>query len=101
MNSMKNRSIFIGSALVSLLALTYFSACSSSQAKEDEPAANTSLPVTETIQVQKGVLESSFQLPGELIAFQEVDLYAKVSSFVKKLYVDVGSEVRRGIVGYS
>jgi len=96
MNSMKNRSIFIGSALVSLLALTYFSACSSSQAKEDEPAANTSLPVTETIQVQKGVLESSFQLPGELIAFQEVDLYAKVSSFVKKLYVDVGSEVKEG-----
>jgi len=95
-NSMKNRKIFICTALVGLLALTYFSACSPSQAKEDQPVASTSLPVTETIQVQKGMLESSFQLPGELIAFQEVDLYAKVSSFVKKLYVDVGSEVKEG-----
>jgi len=93
---MKNRNILISSALVSLLALTYFSACSSSDAKEHEPAASTSLPVTETIQVQKGTLESSFQLPGELIAFQQVDLYAKVSSYVKKLQVDVGSEVKEG-----
>ncbi|MCE6989986.1 efflux RND transporter periplasmic adaptor subunit, partial [Dyadobacter sp. CY323] len=35
-------------------------------------------------------------IPGELIAFQQVDLYAKVSSFVKKLHVDVGSEVSQG-----
>jgi membrane fusion protein (multidrug efflux system) len=31
-----------------------------------------------------------------LIAFQQVDLYAKVSSFVKKLHVDVGTEVQQG-----
>lgn len=30
------------------------------------------------------------------MAFQHVDIYAKVSSFVKKLYVDVGSEVKEG-----
>lgn len=31
-----------------------------------------------------------------MIAFQQVDLYAKENSFVKKLYVDVGSEVSAG-----
>ena len=41
-------------------------------------------------------MSSSLQIPGELIAYQQVDLYAKVNSFVKKLYVDVGSEVKEG-----
>ena len=35
-------------------------------------------------------------MPGELIPFQQVDLYAKVNGFVKKLYADVGSEVKAG-----
>jgi RND family efflux transporter MFP subunit len=46
--------------------------------------------------LKKEKLSSSIQIPGELIAFQKVDLYAKVNSFVKKLYADVGSEVRTG-----
>jgi RND family efflux transporter MFP subunit len=41
-------------------------------------------------------LETDFRIPGELIAYQEVDLYAKVSSFVEKLRVDVGSQVKKG-----
>jgi membrane fusion protein (multidrug efflux system) len=52
--------------------------------------------VTDVFTIKKGRLTSSLQIPGELIAFQQVDLYAKVNSFVKKLYVDVGSEVRKG-----
>ncbi|HKC68099.1 MAG TPA: efflux RND transporter periplasmic adaptor subunit, partial [Bacteroidia bacterium] len=32
----------------------------------------------------------------ELIAYQQVDLYAKVTSFVKELNVDIGSEVTAG-----
>lgn len=41
-------------------------------------------------------LASDFRIPGELIAYQEVDLYAKVSSFVENLRVDVGSQVKKG-----
>ena len=44
----------------------------------------------------KGRLSTEFVTPGELIAFQQVDLYAKENSFVKKLSADVGSEVREG-----
>jgi RND family efflux transporter MFP subunit len=36
------------------------------------------------------------QIPGELVAFEQVDIYAKEASFVKRLYVDVGSEVKEG-----
>jgi|SRR5579863_526058 len=53
-------------------------------------------PPTRVFALKKGRLSSSLQIPGQLIAYQQVDLYAKVSSFVKKLYVDVGSEVKEG-----
>ena len=53
-------------------------------------------PVTQVLSLKKGHLTSNLQIPGELIAYQQVDLYAKVNSFVKKLYVDVGSEVKEG-----
>lgn len=43
-------------------------------------------------------LSSTFRIPGELIAYQQVDLYAKVNSFVERLLVDVGSEVSKGQV---
>lgn len=71
--------------------------CGSSSAKEEKakegPAA---APALEAFSLQQGQLTSSIKIPGELVAFQRVDLYAKVSSFVRKLYVDVGSEVKAG-----
>ncbi len=70
------------------------SADSSEKKKSETPPAET--PVTQVFSLKKGRLSSSLQIPGELIAYQQVDLYAKVSSFVKKLYVDVGSEVKEG-----
>ncbi len=41
-------------------------------------------------------MATSLKMPGELIAYQQVDLYAKVSSFVKTLKADIGSEVKQG-----
>jgi len=49
-----------------------------------------------TFDLKKEKLSTKLSLPGELIALQQVDLYAKVSSFVKSLKVDIGSEVNKG-----
>ncbi|MGM9479493.1 efflux RND transporter periplasmic adaptor subunit [Pedobacter sp. GSP4] len=49
-----------------------------------------------TFELKKEELSTKLTLPGELIALQQVDLYAKVSSFVKSLKVDIGSEVSKG-----
>lgn len=38
----------------------------------------------------------SLELPGELKAFEQVVLYPKVKGFVKQLFVDRGTNVRRG-----
>lgn len=66
------------------------------EAKEVKASGKEAAPELQVFTVGKGKLEATIQIPGELQAFQQVDLYAKVNSFVKKLYVDVGSEVKAG-----
>jgi len=53
-------------------------------------------PDVEAFILKKSDLTSSLKIPGELIANQQVDLYSKVNSYIKKLLVDVGSEVKAG-----
>lgn len=72
--------------------------CSSGADKDSVKQDTTAeeVPAKEVFQLQKGRINGALKLPGELIAYQQVDIYAKNSSFVKKLYVDVGSEVKQG-----
>jgi len=81
-----------------VLAAGMLPACND-EAKEAETKTEVQAPealAREAFALQKGRLSSSLQIPGELIAYQQVDLYAKENSFVKKIYVDVGSEVFTG-----
>jgi membrane fusion protein, multidrug efflux system len=80
----------------SLLILVLLCGCQSEDKTQDKKTDTAEAPVTDVFSLKKGRLSSSLQIPGELIAYQQVDLYAKVNSFVKKLYVDVGSEVKEG-----
>lgn len=87
-----------GVALFAIIA-SFFQSCGDSSSKEEVNEKKKQVaeaPALETFNLQKGQLNSLLQVPGELISFQQVDLYAKVSSFIKKLYVDVGSEVKTG-----
>lgn len=99
MKPFKNKLAFPVLIAGGLLSTAYFAGCSSSSSgredagKEKKPDA---IPEREAVPVQKGKLASSLQLPGELIAWQQVDIYAKENSFIKKLYADVGSEVKAG-----
>lgn len=80
-----------------IVASLFFTSCSSSSSKKDDDEKTTDeIPATETFLLEKGKLTSTLKTPGELIAFQQVDIYAKVNSFVKRLFVDVGSEVTEG-----
>lgn len=93
---MKNirKTVLTAGIAIGALALQ---SCGSSQAeKEEAKKAPVEAPALETFILQKQQLTTNLQIPGELVAFQQVDLYAKVSSFVKKIHADVGSEVRQG-----
>ncbi|MBT1695310.1 efflux RND transporter periplasmic adaptor subunit [Fulvivirgaceae bacterium PWU4] len=82
-----------------LLLAGWLSSCMTSEGNNNDKKSDAALPrAVEVAAVEKGMLTSSLAMPGELISFQQVDLYARETSFVKKIYVDVGSEVREGQV---
>lgn len=86
-----------GSTGLVLLAGGFLQSCKSSNGEPAENKIAAAVVIsTEVLPLQKDMLSSSLQIPGELIAFQQVDLYAKENSFVRKLYVDVGTEVKTG-----
>jgi RND family efflux transporter MFP subunit len=61
--------------------------------------AKSNAQTTETVAVAKvgrKNLQRTITLSSELVPFQEIDVYAKESGYVKKLYVDFGSRVKEG-----
>jgi membrane fusion protein (multidrug efflux system) len=101
MKQMRNKRYFLIRTAAWLIVLAgLMSSCSSSDGEEkktgDAPKKDSAAAPTATFQLERGQLSTDLFVPGELTAFQQVDLYAKVNSFVRKLYVDVGSEVKEG-----
>jgi membrane fusion protein (multidrug efflux system) len=86
---------FSMSKYLTLLSLILF--ISSCKHPENKPEAKSAAKL-ETVTLRKDTLESEMVIPGELIAYQQVDLYAKVTGFVKELNVDIGSKVKAGQV---
>lgn len=92
--------IFIALAVCSIAV----SSCSGDKKQKEEQEAvmkqesAVDTPTVQTIELTKGKLTSAIQVPGELVPYQQVDLYAKTNAFVKKLLVDVGSQVHAGQV---
>lgn len=82
-------------ALGALLAC--LSACSGSQTVRanngDLPESVTTVGITT---VTRKPIERQLTVSSELVPYQEIDVYAKESGFVKELYVDYGSRVQAG-----
>ncbi|WP_020604908.1 efflux RND transporter periplasmic adaptor subunit [Spirosoma spitsbergense] len=71
--------------------------CSSgpNEAQEQKPEKPT-VPTVSTFPVQFSRRMTSIHLPGDLKPYDEADLFAKVNAYVKVLYADRGSVVRKG-----
>lgn len=61
-------------------------------------AADTGPRTVDVVRVVEQPLEVELSLPGELTAFQSVDIYSRVQGFVKTVNVDRGSQIRAGDV---
>ncbi|WEA03102.1 efflux RND transporter periplasmic adaptor subunit [Mucilaginibacter sp. SJ] len=100
MNKLKNKSILLFAVLA--MAIGSMSACHSDekekkeQQEEEQQQDAVETPTVQIVPVTKGRLSSNITIPGELIPYQQVDLYAKTNSYVKKLLVDIGTEVKQG-----
>lgn len=90
------RSILLLSYIVGTVTITSCHSNSNEALSEQDTDQDSASSAVETFNLQKGKLSTNLQVPGELLPYQQVDLYAKESSFVKKVYVDVGSEVKQG-----
>jgi membrane fusion protein, multidrug efflux system len=63
------------------------------QPRQQAAAKPVSLPVTTVVSRD---FERTMRLPGDLVAYQDVAIHAKVEGFVERVDVDRGSVVRRG-----
>ena len=59
-----------------------------------DDAANA--PAAAVVKVARGNIADSLEIASEFQPFQEVDVYAKVSGYIQKLYVDYGTHVIQG-----
>jgi len=88
---MKTKLIILG-ALTSLLA-----ACGGNEKPVDLTESKTAETKKYDIgSITEKALSSTARLPGALVPFNEVNLFPKVNGFVKQLYVDRGSAVKKG-----
>src|ERR1700679_2584801 len=62
------------------------------QAAPEQPRAAAVVDVT------RGTLASSLTIAGQFQPYQQVDLHAKVSGYIRWIKVDIGDKVRKGEV---
>jgi RND family efflux transporter MFP subunit len=71
--------------------------CNSNEAKVEAGAGTKTAEVTVgVVPVKSMPLSRSLTLSSELVPFQEIDVYAKESGYVKQLFVDYGTRVKEG-----
>lgn len=80
---------------VIISALVLLQSCGDKKVKEVNKTT-TATPSFKIVTVQRQQPEFSIVLPGELMAYEQVNIYPKIKGFVKKIYVDRGSVVRKG-----
>jgi RND family efflux transporter MFP subunit len=73
-----------------------FAGCRSSGRSADADAAET--PTATVAEVIRGSIVHRLSLAGQFQPYQVVDVHAKVSGYIRHIYVDIGDKVRQGQV---
>jgi RND family efflux transporter MFP subunit len=81
--------------ILPLLILTGLgSSCGNSPSRTAENPANA--PSAAVVKVARHDLTSNLEIASEFQPYQEIQVYAKVSGYIQKLYVDWGTRVKQG-----
>ncbi len=83
--------LFMACAFVPLGSL--LSGCSASQSQH--PAAAAPLAVA-VCRVQRGNISHTLSIAGQFQPYQVVDVHAKASGYIRRIYVDIGDRVHAG-----
>jgi membrane fusion protein, multidrug efflux system len=90
--------LWLASSLFALAVLGCSSSASSPSGSSNAapaPAAGALTSVS-TVPVESRRLKTTITLPAQLVPYEQVDIYPKVTGFVQTVTVDRGSHVRRG-----
>jgi RND family efflux transporter MFP subunit len=71
-----------------------FAGCDEGHHAAADDVANA--PTAAVVKVARGNIADNLEIASEFQPFQEVDVYAKVSGYIQKLYVDYGTHVKQG-----
>ncbi len=93
---MRKRSSLLeaGDAVFLLLLSVVFAGCKSG---DSQPKA-AEIPSAAVVRVARENLSRKLTVAGQFQPFQEVDLHAKVSGYIRRINVDIGDRVRAGQV---
>ncbi len=89
----RRRAVRIGLA-AALVCVSWVTGCGSERKAEAQNGLEA-VPAP-VVKVSRGDISSSLEIASEFLPFQEIDVYAKVSGYIQKLYVDWGTHVRAG-----
>jgi membrane fusion protein (multidrug efflux system) len=82
------------SIVLTLMVILFYS-CSDEKAPENKVAANLK-PHYELVNAEPAGVGQFVNFPAQLAAYQEVSIFPKVNGYVKSVFVDIGSHVKRG-----
>jgi RND family efflux transporter MFP subunit len=89
-------SFFVMKKYLFFLLLTAVVACHPSAEHVPVPAADKSKKQWDLIVIKAGQLTTSINLPGEMKAWEMVQIFPKVNGFARDVLVDRGSAVKKG-----
>jgi len=90
--SMRSSSCVIGATILVALPCLVFTGCKQKQTASAPPATASVAPVT------RDDLSNTLTVAGEFQPYQEVELHAKVSGYIRRINVDIGDRVKNGQV---
>ena len=87
---------FLAMLISALLVTGILGGCGKARQAEGEDPAHA--PIAPVVKVARRNLSNTLEIASEFQPLQEIEVYAKVSGYIKKLYVDWGTHVRQGQV---
>jgi len=91
---LRRRRLVHAPAALFLLGSGFLAGCGSGRKANADSSANA--PIVAVVKVQRQNLTSKLSIASEFQPFQEVNVYAKVSGYIQKLYVDWGTHCKNG-----
>jgi membrane fusion protein, multidrug efflux system len=94
----KMKYLIVSRSVLTLELLLLLTACSQI-GKQDAKAVSSHAAIEDTVPVfilRSDTPKKTLELPGELIPYEQTDLYAKISGFVQTMKVDIGDRVHKG-----